>query len=581
MKEFEILNTESFVKIRKGQYYYVDKTFFLEKFLRAPTDATLFTRPRRFGKTLFMSMLAEFFDITKNSHDIFEGLAVSANKELCEQWMNKYPVIFLSLKDVDKPTFAEALKVIRHRISEFCLKHLYLLTSPKLDGEEHKILRELRTQKEDDVTLAESLRILTRAMQYHYDKPAIVLIDEYDAPVTKAADNGYYDEMLDFLRNFLSAALKGNTDNLAFGILTGCMQITKHSLFSDLNNFREFGISATKYADIFGFTQQEVHALLSSAGLSSKESEIREWYDGYLFGKQQEIYCPWSIMNYLEDLQEDAESSPQAYWQNNTENALIKSLFPGTTADMTQDIASFIAGDCLAKELSSNPTFESLDSTPKNLWTLLYMSGYLTRASKERAEAEGFSPKPGENKCPLVIPNREIRDIFKDEVSTWFRKSVSETQQNEFFTAFWNVDAEGVKKELEAILLEKVSSQDLAKDSPKSPRENFYHGLLIGYFLVAYPQTFSNLQAGTGQYDIRVLDDTDTTNKKAAIVEIKRAAKEEEDLAKLAEDGLTQIRERKYDVRLLSDPSVKTLLHWSIAFFKKSCEARAVIVRQP
>ena len=248
---------------------------------------------------------------------------------------------------------------------------------------------------------------------------------------------------------------------------------------------------------------------------------------------------------------------------------------------MTQDIADFIAGSCLVKEISINPTFESLDSTPRNLWTLLYMSGYLTRASNEIVEAQGISQNFENNKLPLVIPNREIRDIFKYEVRNWFRESVSEAQQNDFFTAFWNVNTEGVKKELEAILLEKVSSKDLAKDTPGIPRENFYHGLLIGYFLVAYPQTFSNLEAGTGQYDIRVLDDKDTTNKKAAIVEIKRATREEDDLAKLAEDGLAQIRERKYDVRLLSDPRVTTVLHWSIAFFKKSCEARAIVVRQP
>lgn len=577
-----LIGSEAFAELRQDSYYYVDKTYFLNEFL-SPLSAkvALFTRPRRFGKTLFMSMLAEFFDITKDSRTLFEGLAVSTNKEVCAQWMNQYPVIFLSLKDIGASSFAQFLENFAGLIGDTCDLHNYLLQSPAVTERNRQQLKELVNNKPSLSLLTRSLVVLSRALKSYHKKPTVILIDEYDAPVAKAADNGFHDEIVDFLRDFLSAGLKTNFENLKFGILTGCMRITQQSIFSGLNNLKVFTISTTKYADIFGFTREEVHALLESAGLSSKEKEIREWYDGYLLGKQQEIYCPWSIMNYLDDLQEDVDASPQAYWQNNAENALIKRLFPGSSPEMTQDIADFIAGSCLVKEISINPTFESLDSTPRNLWTLLYMSGYLTRASNEIVEAQGISQNFENNKLPLVIPNREIRDIFKYEVRNWFRESVSEAQQNDFFTAFWNVDAEGVKKELEAILLEKVSSQDLAKDSPKSPRENFYHGLLIGYFLVAYPQTFSNLQAGTGQYDIRVLDDTDNANKRAAIVEIKRAGKEEEDLAKLAEDGLTQIRERKYDVRLLSDPKVTTVLHWSIAFFKKSCEARAIVVRQP
>ncbi len=444
------------------------------------------------------------------------------------------------------------------------------------------MLRELRACSTDDRTLKDSLLFLTSVLRYHSGKPAIVLIDEYDAPVAKAADNGYYDEMVDFMRSFLLAGLKTNLDNLMFGILTGCLRITRESIFSGLNHLDCFDITTDhKYADTFGFTQGEVDTLLRDTGFWEKRDVLKTWYDGYRFGNLTEIYCPWSIMKYLRDLQDNPGSDPVAYWQNTSENALVKRLFPGTTVEMTQDIADFIEGGCLVKQLRVNPTYESLDSSPDNLWTLLYMSGYLTRASKERAEAQGLAPNPEDNKYPLVIPNREIRDIFRYEVSTWFRAAVSVAQENAFFAAFWQADAQAVQQELEAILLEKVGSQDLAKESPKSPRENFYHGLLIGFFLVAYPKTFSNLHAGTGQYDISVLDDADTASKRAAIVEIKRATSENEDLAVLAEKGLTQIRERKYDVRLLADPTVTTVLHWSIAFFKKSCEARAVLVRQP
>lgn len=583
MAFFTLPGIQSFARLRKSGSYYVDKTGFLENFLMPyPMDVTLFTRPRRFGKTLFMSMLAEFFDITKDSHELFEGLAVAANKDLCAQWMNKYPVIFLSLKDVDKPTYTRALTDFQDIIAVYCTGHKYLLSSDKVEPADKVLLKKFIDRAADEDTLWRSLKTLIRVQTAHHGKPVIVLIDEYDAPVAKAADNGYYNEMIKFIRGFFSFGLKTNADDLMFGILTGCLHITRESIFSGLNHLDCNDImSDSSYVEVFGFTQDEVDRVLNDAGFSGKRDLVKAWYDGYRFGDQTEIYCPWSIMKYLKELETKPNKEPQAYWQNTSENALVKSLFPGSSPEMTQDIADFIAGSCLVREISINPTFESLDSTPTNLRTLLYMSGYLTRASNEIVEAQGVSQNFENNKLPLVIPNREIRDIFKYEVRNWFRESVSEAQQNDFFTAFWNVDTEGVKKELEAILLEKVSSQDLAKDSPKSPRENFYHGLLIGYFLVVYPKTFSNLQAGTGQYDIRVLDDTDNTNKKAAIVEVKRATKEGEDLAKLAEDGLAQIRERKYDVRLLSDPKVTTVLHWSIAFFKKSCAARAIVVRQP
>ena len=504
MPEINIVTTDDFAELRLGDGYYVDKTGFIEEFLqnpadrskfRVPADATLFTRPRRFGKTLFMSMLAEFFDITRESRELFAGLKVSANEKLCAQWMNRYPVIFLSLKDVDKPTYARALTDFQDIIAVYCTGHKYLLSSDKVEPADKVLLQKYIDRAADEDTLGRSLKTLIRVLAAHYDKPAIVLIDEYDAPVAKAASHGYYPKMIEFIRSFLVSALKSNRKCLKFGILTGCLRIARESIFSGLNHLKVFGISDTKYADVFGFTQGEVQALLASAGLSAKEREIREWYDGYCFGKQQEIYCPWSIMNYLEALQDDADASPLAYWQNTSENSLIKRLFPGSSPEMAQDMADFIAGGCLVKELRPNPTFESLDSTPGNLWTLLYMSGYLTKASMERAEEQGVSPNPVGNRLPMVIPNREVREIFKTEIDIWFKKSVSQSLQNAFLSAFWRADAEALQRELEAILLEKVSSKDLAKDSSEAPRENFYHGLLVGYFLVVYPQTFSNLEA--------------------------------------------------------------------------------------
>ena len=567
-----------FCEIRQSGCYYIDKTSAISTLVRDGSSSILYTRPRRIVKTTYQSKHRAFFDIRDDNKDIFSGLDIMNDVDVVDGWMNKYPVIYLTFKDIDGLDFDSAIDMLRMKLS--ALYKGYSFIDVTEDDEEGQIFHNICSGYCSISEIRRSMEILARILYLHYGKKVIILLDEYDVPLDKAERNGYYPEMLSVMRSMLLSVLK-DCPYTAKGILTGCLRISKESLFTGLNNLAVYSVTGDSYADTFGFTEKEVARLLLDAGLEAKADIIREWYDGYLLGKQQEIYCPWSIMNYLDDLQEDVDASPQAYWQNNAENALIKRLFPGSSPEMTQDIADFIAGSCLVKEISINPTFESLDSTPRNLWTLLYMSGYLTRASNEIVEAQGISQNFENNKLPLVIPNREIRDIFKYEVRNWFRESVSEAQQNDFFTAFWNVDAEGVKKELEAILLEKVSSQDLAKDTPGTPRENFYHGLLIGYFLVAYPQTFSNLEAGTGQYDIRVLDDKDTTNKKAAIVEIKRATKEKDDLAQLAEDGLAQIRERKYDVRLLSDPKVTTVLHWSIAFFKKSCEARAVVVRQP
>lgn len=594
MAKIDIINMDDFARTRKENGYYVDKTGFIEEFLqnpadgpkfRVPADAILFTRPRRFGKTLFMSMLAEFFDITKDSRELFEGLAVSSNKDLCDQWMNQYPVIFLSLKDVDKPTYKEALKKIRSLVSDVCLAHNYLLKSSMLDDEERKKLKELRSEKADDNILADALLILSRALRYHYDKPAIVLIDEYDAPIAKAADNGYYDEMVDFMRNFLSACLKSNRKNMKLGILTGCLQIAQRSIFSGLNHFKSYDISDYEYMDVFGLTQDDVDTILLKAGLWDRREELKEWYDGYCFGEHQEMYCPWSILNRVYALQKNPRVPPKAYWNKTSENTVIKRLFPGKYLEMADDIAKLVSGGVLVTQVNLEPTYDSLDSSAENLWSLLYLSGYLTTASEEQTQKSGISPNPNRDEMALVIPNMEIHKIFEKEVQRWFDGAVSKKQTTALLEAFWKTDTERFKKEIEAILLKNVSSKDLAKEpassaksSDESPRENFYHGLLVGYFLVAYPDTLSNMEVGEGFYDIQVLDNN---TGRAAIVEVKRCADEKEDLLGLAEKGLKQIEKNKYNVRLLSDPSVKKLIHWSIAFCKKSCEARAIIVRQP
>ena len=404
-------------------------------------------------------MLAEFFDINKDSHKLFEGLAVSANKALCDQWMNKYPVLFLSLKDVNGENFSEALAAFNNKIVALFNPHEEILSTNKIWTGDRRAFEDIISRRATKELLMDSLGILTSILTKYHERKAIVLIDEYDAPVAKAADNGYYREMVDFMRNFLLAGLKSNFVNLKFGILTGCLIMSYES--TGLNNLCCNDITkVSPYADVFGFTQDEVDKILCEAGFPEKRAMIRQWYDGYRFGNRTGIYCPWDIMNYLGDLQRNKETIPQPYWVKTSENALLKRLFQGKEQEMADDIALFLAGECLVKKTRRVPAFETRDSSPDNLWTLLYMAGYLTRASRERAEAQNVIPNPSGNLLPLVIPNGEIRNLFLREYCSWFRKRVGKARENAFFAAFWQADADCLKRELEALLKESGQGGD-------------------------------------------------------------------------------------------------------------------------
>ena len=565
MPELNILiGGEVFSEIRRENCYYVDKTGFLNDFLPLPAKVSLITRPRRFGKTLFMSMLSEFFDITKKSCKIFAGLKVSDNKELCSQWMNQYPVIFLSLKDVDKPTYVRALAIFQEEIIQFCNGHKYLLSSEKVEKEDKVQIQKYLDRKADEDTLGLSLETLINALASHWEKPVIVLIDEYDVPVAKAEKNGYYDEMIGFMRGFFSSALKTTQGNLKFAVLTGCLHITKESIFTGLNNLKCFGISDTRFADAIGFTQEEVDKLLADAGLSSRRDEIKAWYDEYRFGTGQEIYCPWSIMNYVDDVQNNSETAPQAYWLHTSDNELVQRLIAHNTTDLTDTIDFLLDGNCLPAHINYATDYKNLTSTPENIWSLLYFTGYLTRASKEAADELLL---PGSDMDILTIPNREVAQIFREELKTWFSRRLTGAQRADLTQAFWKPDAELFVKLLSRTLLVSISMHDY--------REHFYHGLLTGIFLSTKAQTVSNLEAGTGRSDILVRDNT-----MAAVIEVKRA-REEKEFPSLVEKGLKQIKDKQYDARFRINPSIRTILHWSIAFCKKSCMARAIVASNP
>ena len=578
MAKLNIINTDNFARTRLGNGYYVDKTGFLEKFLRDPADATLFTRPRLFGKTMFLSMLEEFFDIAKDSRKLFEGLAVSSNRELCAQWMNRYPVICLSLRNVAGRNFADALASFSYRIASLFGHHSEILSSEKISTRDRMLFEDIINQSATEAGLRNSLKILTRILTEYYQKQPIVLVDDYDAPIARATENGYYDEMVDFLQGFLSAGLKTNWDNLKFGIITGRLHIP---LQSGLNNLDVDDLTTTcRYADVFGFTQGEVDKLLCDVGFSEKREVFRDWYGGYRLGDKTEVYSPWSTMQYLRDLQAYPTLEPESNAHDSSQSFFIKKLFPDEYLEMAAEIANLVLGGVLLKRIPRTSTYKNLDFSA-NLWAVLYQCGCLTRASKEQLQSLDVSPNPARDEMALVIPNEEIRTVFWYTVSTWYRDTVdTEQQRRALLDAFWQADTEGFRNKLHAILLKNVKRSEAKASalSAKALSENFFHGLLAGFFLVGCPQILSFTEVSDRSYDLQVLDNRAG---RTAIVEVRRAFDEREDLLRLAETGLKQIEKNRNNARLLSDSSVKTLLHWSIAFCKKRCEAKALILKHP
>ena len=547
MKNLNIpVGISDFERIRELNYYYVDKTGLIKTLLQGEMDqVTLITRPRRFGKTMAMNMVASFLDIRKDSKELFDGLEISKEKEICKNWMNQYPTLFLSLKDVDGTTFENAFNMLKFVISSLCSQNSYLETGENIRENEKDIFSRLRSQTASITDIKGSIVTIMNMMQSYYEKPVILLIDEYDVPIAKASNNGYYKGMLEVIKGMLSTALKDNS-SLKFAVITGCLKIAKESIFTGTNNFVSDTISSTRYNEYYGFTQQDVDKLLEDAEIEEKADLIKEWYDGYNFG-EFEVYCPWDVMNYLRDLQNDLNARPVSYWKNTSDNAIIRSFIDYTGAAIRKKLEVLIAGGSICQKIEEDLTYDYLHSSEDNVWSILYLTGYLTKV--------GERDKDGQ--IELRIPNKEVKEIFESTVRKWFEDSARVTNRKDLFDAVWNKDADKATKEISTLLRMTISYYDY--------RENFYHAFLAGIFAGAGYSVESNREHGEGRSDIVIYNDV---TGQVAVFEAKYSRKLE-DLEKDCQKALDQINTKMYAKEF--EDAYEEVLCYGIAFYKKRC----------
>ena len=544
------VGVSDFEELRKNDYYYIDKSGLIEELLsRTGTKVTLITRPRRFGKTLGMSMLENFFNIRKDSRKLFEGLEIAKNQTLCDEWMNQYPTIFVSFRQVDGLDFTGAYDMLTWVISELYKKHLYLLESDRINECDKEIARQLIRGNASLKDTKGSLMLLTRLLQQYYGKPVILLIDEYDVPVAKANNNGYYKEMLDVMKGLMQA-LKDN-QALRFAIITGCLKIAKESIFTGTNNFVSDTITNSRLNEYFGFVQREVDQLLQDADLMERADRMKEWYDGYHFG-DFDVYCPWDVMNYLLELQHNPKAKPISYWKNTSDNAIIRSFIDYAGSNITKKLETLMAGGCIVQWVDENLTYDYLHSSEDNLWSMLYLTGYLTRARED-----DYKDEIPEGMVALMIPNAEIREIFETTVIKWFDDSAKKWNRNALFDAVWNGDSDGITKEMNTLLRRTISYHDY--------REDFYHAFLAGIFTGAGYMVDSNKEHGEVRSVVVVYD---SINGRVAIFEAKYT-KVLNNLEAECDMALQQIDDRMYAKEYEDD--YDQILCYGISFFKKRC----------
>ena len=547
---------DGFEKIRRNGFYYIDKTKLIEQLFLNWGEVNLFTRPRRFGKTLNMSMLKSFFEIGTDT-SLFDGLYVSENKELCEQHQGQYPVIFLSLKDVEGLSFSEAkrkcIQLIKREAERFYgLKNCERLLD--IDKKNYCRLLDMTVQEEDSDIVSSSIKMLSALLYKHYGKKTVILIDEYDVPLDKAFQHGYYKEMVHFIRGLLGEALKTN-DSLSFAVLTGCLRVSKESIFTGLNNFKILSITDTRFDEQFGFTDTEVRKLLLDYHLEDRFEEVKEWYDGYRFGNA-DVYCPWDVINFVDRAKDDKEAKPEAYWINTSGNDLVKRFIDKANKTTKNEIERLINGEAIEKELRLDLTYEEVDQSIENLWSVLFTTGYLTQSGRNEDGA-----------YRLIIPNREVREVFRLQINEWFKKSIF--SNTERLTAFWKAfeegDTEGVEQYLNRVLSNSISVFDTK--ARKEEKESSYHNLLVGILTGnADWLVKSNVEAGEGFADIIV----ETDDPDAGIVAELKYTKNFDDMKMTCQKAIDQIRNRRYQEYLLNDDR-KDIRLYGITFCKKRC----------
>lgn len=557
MKEINIpVGISDFKEICKNGYYYVDKTFLIKELLKTTaTKVTLITRPRRFGKTMAMSMLATYFDIRENSQDLFDGLEISKETDLCKEWMNQWPVVFLSLKDIDGLNFEDAYERLVVQISNLYKNYTYLLEYDKIDPDDRQIFLDLKAGKAEKAQVFQALRTLMRMLQIYHQKKVILLLDEYDVPIAKASSNGYYNQMLDVMKGIMSTALKDNT-SLQFSVVTGCLRIAKESVFTGTNNFVTDSITDSRYNEFFGFTQAEVDQILEDADAGKHAESVKYWYDGYHFGNV-DVYCPWDLMNYLCDLQRNPEAKPDSYWKNTSDNAIIRSFIDYAGSSITKKLEILLAGGYIVEQIDESLTYDYLHSSEENLWSILYLTGYLTTVREE-----DLSTSVQDGLSALAIPNAEIQEIFETTVMKWFSDSAKTWSRQILFDAVWKNDCKLLTQEMNKLLRKTISYHDY--------KEDFYHAFLAGIFAGAGYSVESNKEHGEGRSDIVV---SDIVNGRVAVFEVKKSDALA-DLISDCESALAQIDDRMYAKEFEDD--YDEVLCYGISFFKKRCLVKGI-----
>ena len=541
---------ESFDEIRKTGLYYVDKTELLYDLAgQTINKVTLFTRPRRFGKTLNMSMMESFFDINRDSRGVFEGLDISRHQAFCSEWMNRYPVLFISFKDVDGLSFESAYGQLQAVLSDYCKTIISCFENKSTDSADAEIFERLRYQNGSLSDVKGSLKTMMRMMYAVYGKPVILLIDEYDVPLAKASEkntvqNRYYEQMLDVIKGMLSVALKTN-EYLKLAVVTGCLRIAKESIFTGTNNFASYSVTDEDFSEYFGFTQEEVNCLLADVGCMDKADIIRKWYDGYVFGNSR-VYCPWDVARYVAALMRRDDAEPKNFWRNTSNNGVIRDFVNHSDWGIPDKFETIMNGGTITVTVSDELTDDTLHESEQNLWSILLMTGYLTLAD----------PASGGQKAALRIPNAEIAGIFEDTVVKLFTDTLDTGRQKELMEAFWDEDIESATKLLSDFLWDTISYHDY--------HEDYYHAFMAGLFVGLGYSVNSNKESGLGRFDIRVKE---RKNRRIMIFEVKKADTADR-MNEACDEAIQQILDKGYAKMI--EPGYEKILCYGISFFQKS-----------